>query len=72
MSDVALFAIGSVIFVITAWATIAYGLAVAHQLRVKDIEESPSSTRLAPETQFTDIYVSANGRRPAPEAADRA
>ena len=57
MSDVAIFAAGSVIFVITAWATIAYGLAAAHQLRVRDLESSPSVAAIKPESQFTDIYV---------------
>lgn len=56
MSEVALFAIGSVVFVITAWATIAYGLAFVHQLRMEDIETG--DVHLKRETQFTDVYIS--------------
>lgn len=64
MSDVAIFAIGSVIFVITAWATIAYGLAAAHQLRVRDLEQSPEVTTIKAESQFTDLYVRSDNVTP--------
>lgn len=71
MSDVAIFAVGSVIFVITSWATIAYGLAAAHQLRLRDLEDSPDVTAVKAESQFTEIYVRDDGRSatPAPDIA---
>jgi hypothetical protein len=57
MSDVALFAVGSVVFVVTAWASIAYGLAYVHQLRMQDLEDSSDVTEIRAESQYTDIYV---------------
>ncbi len=69
MSEVALFAIGSVIFVITAWATIAYGLAFVHQLRMEDIETG--DVHLKRESQFTDVYVSDNKASSDPAAVPR-
>ncbi|HSF87263.1 MAG TPA: hypothetical protein VLG28_16615 [Acidimicrobiia bacterium] len=70
MSDVAIFAVGSVVFVITSWATIAYGLAAVHQMRVRDVNESPT-VGLRTATQFTDVYVTTTPE-PDPAVVDRA
>jgi hypothetical protein len=56
MSDVAIFALGSVVFVITSWATLAYGLATVHQMKMQDLENSPAVS-VKPQSQFTDVYV---------------
>ena len=66
MSEAAIFAVGSVLFVMTTWATIAYGLATVHELRLRDIEKSPD-VDIRAESQFTDLHV-----RTDAEAADPA
>lgn len=56
MSDVAIFAAGSVVFVITSWATLAYGLSYAHQMRRRDLETSPH-VEVRPDGKYTNIYT---------------
>jgi hypothetical protein len=70
VSDVAIFAIGSVVFLVTSWATIAYGLAAVHQMRMRDVEDSPT-VELRTETSFTDVYVTTSPRT-TPAVVDRA
>lgn len=60
MSEVALFAFGSVVFMITTWATITFGLARIHQLQREDLEDSPGVREIR-ETGLTEVYVT---RRP--------
>ncbi len=67
MSEAAIFAFGSVVFVITTWATIVYGLATVHSLRVRDVEQSPIVDEIRTESAFTERYVTAPPR-PAPSA----
>ena len=40
MSQGVLFAIGSVLFIATAWAAVAFGLSRMHQLRLEQMRES--------------------------------
>jgi hypothetical protein len=56
MSEAAIFAVGSVVFVITTWATIAYGLATIHELRLKDLGTDPS-VEVRSSGQFTELHV---------------
>lgn len=67
MSDAAIFAFGSVVFVITTWATIVYGLATVHSLRVRDVEQSPVVDEIRTESAFTERYVTV-AARPVPSA----
>ena len=54
MSEAAIFAFGSVLFVITTWASIAYGLASMHQLRLADLEKS-EHLEVRATGQFTEL-----------------
>jgi hypothetical protein len=64
MSEAAIFAFGSVLFVITTWATIAYGLASIHELRLKDLGTNPS-IQVRPTGQFTEVHVRSGADEPA-------
>ena len=44
MSDVAIFGVGSVMFTLTTWATIAFGMSRIHDVQLRDLE---SSNRIA-------------------------
>ena len=57
MSEIAIFAFGGVIFIVTTWATVAFGLRRIHELQRADLEDSPRIEAVVQETGFTEIYV---------------
>ena len=57
MSEIAIFAFGGVIFIVTTWATVAFGLRRIHELQRADLEDSPRIEAIVEETGFTEIYV---------------
>ena len=57
MSEIAIFAFGGVIFIVTTWATVAFGLRRIHELQREDLEASPRIEEVVEETNFTEIYV---------------
>lgn len=65
MTEAAIFAVGSVMFVITTWATIAYGLTTVHELRLRDIDSS-GDVSVEPAGQYTERYVRTSNDTPPP------
>jgi hypothetical protein len=57
MTEIAIFGFGGVIFIITTWATVAFGLRRVHELQREDLEDSPRIEEVVEETNFTEIYV---------------
>lgn len=55
MSEALIFAIGSVMFVATAGATVTFGMFRAHELQREDLESSKRVAEVE-ETTFTEIY----------------
>lgn len=55
MSEAIIFAIGSVLFVLTTGATVTFGLYRSHELQVRDMEESERITEIE-ERGLTEIY----------------
>ena len=56
MSDLVVFGFGSVIFVISTWATLAFGLSKMQELALRDVEAS-DRIRAVKQSPYTDIYV---------------
>lgn len=56
MSDVAIFAFGGVIFIISTWAVVAFGLSRMHELQREDLDESPRITEVR-EDGLTEVYM---------------
>lgn len=40
MNEIAIFGVGSILFLATTWATIAFGLVRIHELQVDDLQDS--------------------------------
>ncbi len=59
MSDVAIFAFGSVIFMITTWATFSFGLRRMGELQAQDLEQA-NFTAVSQPSGFTEIHVDQN------------
>lgn len=55
MNDVAIFVIGSLLFIATTWATVAFGISRMHELELKDRSESPAISGVEKEG-FTEVY----------------
>lgn len=51
MSDLALFLVGSIVFLITAWASVAFGVQRMHELHLKRMD------RPVREEGLTEIYL---------------
>ena len=66
MSDVGIFIAGAVVFIATAWATIAFGLSRFRELQRLDMEATPTPASVRAETSFTEVWV------PTPGQADQA
>lgn len=56
MSDVAIFAIGSVIFMITTWATFSFGLRRMGELHAQDLGKA-NVIAVPQASGFTEIHV---------------
>jgi hypothetical protein len=71
MSEVAIFSFGSVMFIATSWATIAFGLRRIAELQAADLQDSG----MVPESRddgLTEIHVSvSDGVEPATDVTKR-
>ena len=56
MSDIAIFAFGSVMFIATTWASIAFGVRRMHDLQDEELERTGRSPRLE-ESGLTEIHA---------------
>ncbi len=56
MSDVAIFGFGSVMFIATTWATIAFGVRRMHELQDEELARTGRSARLE-ESGLTELHV---------------
>ena len=55
MTEAVIFIIGSVLFVITAGASVTFGMFRAHELQRQDLDESPRVAEVE-ETTFTELH----------------
>lgn len=60
MSEVAIFSFGSVMFIATAWATIAFGFRRISELQAADLRESGRVAELR-EDGLTELHVTFPG-----------
>ena len=58
MSEIAVFLFGSVIFIVTAWATFAFGLSRMQEIRLDDLKGDSSRFEIIVEQGLTQRYVS--------------
>lgn len=56
MSDIAIFGFGSVMFIATTWATIAFGVRRMHELQDEELESTGRSAQLE-ESGLTELHV---------------
>lgn len=57
MSEAALFAFGSVLFILTAWSTLTFFLARFDEAYRKDLAQSPGIADVRQEGQLTETYT---------------
>ena len=62
MSEIAIFGFGSVIFMITTWATFAFGLRRMGEIQAKELDRS-NLTAVPQESGLTEIHVDKRTRR---------
>ena len=55
MSDVAIFGAGSIMFIATTWATIAFGVRRMHELQDEELERTGRAPK--PESDLTELHV---------------
>ena len=67
MSDVGIFIVGALMFIATAWATIAFGLSRFQELQRLDMEAAERTATVRPESSFTEVWVPPES---PPEASD--
>ena len=65
MSEVAIFTFGSVMFIATSWATIAFGLRRIAELQAADLESSGRSAEVRSDG-LTEIHVTLPADVPDP------
>lgn len=56
MSEVAIFGIGAVVFSLTTWATLVFGMSRAHQLQMRDLGASDLITEVR-SRQLTELHM---------------
>ena len=56
MNEIAIFGFGSFLFILTAWATFAFGLHRVHELQLRDVADTNRSPVDRP-GGLTEIYV---------------
>ena len=70
MSEVAIFSFGSVLFIMTTWATFSFGMRRIHELQMRDLADSSRISEVRAEG-LTEVHVSTDvageTRRPATE-----
>lgn len=66
MTDLVIFSVGSVFFIATAWATIAFGLARFRELQEEDLAGSDLQVRS--EGKYTEVWMTGSGDEQVPLA----
>ena len=64
MSDIAIFAIGSVIFSFTTWATFSFGLRRMAEIQARELEDSNIAV-IPREDGLTELHVARVGEAPS-------
>ena len=70
MSEVALFSFGSVLFMATTWATLAFGMQRIHQLQMDDLEASDGISEVRTEG-LTELHMTTTGQDDTPRPEDQ-
>ena len=65
MTDVGIFVVGSVMFVITAWATVAFGLSRMRDLQARDMAAGATPKTARPGPWMTEVWASDEERTSA-------
>jgi len=55
MSEVIIFTVGSILFILTTGATVSFGLFRAHELQIRDMKDSPRIAEIE-ELGLTELY----------------
>jgi hypothetical protein len=63
MTDAVIFAVGSLVFIFTAWATFAFGLSRFGELQRRD-QPDDDATVVRLQTPWTEVRGPETGRRP--------
>jgi hypothetical protein len=58
MSDLVIFGFGSIVFIISTWATLTFGLAKMQELALADAASSPRIEKIVA-GEYTDVYRTA-------------
>jgi len=56
MSEVAIFGAGSIMFMLTTWATIAFGMGRIHEIQMRDLENSDLIAEVR-DTGLTELHM---------------
>lgn len=56
MTDVAIFSFGSVLFIATTWATVAFGVRRMHELQDEELERTGRTPQTG-ESGLTELHV---------------
>jgi hypothetical protein len=59
MSDIAIFGAGSIMFIATTWATIAFGVRRMHELQDEELERTGRTSREG-DSGLTELHVEAD------------
>ena len=59
MSDIAIFGAGSIMFIATTWATIAFGVRRMHELQDEELERTGRAPQA--ESNLTELHVDVDG-----------
>ena len=60
MNDIGIFIVGALMFIATAWATIAFGLTRFQELQRLDRQAAEATATVRSESSFTEVWVPAN------------
>lgn len=70
MNEAAIFGIGSVVFSLTTWATLAFGMRRAHELQMRDLDASGRISEVR-SGQLTELHMTIDAEPTnAPTPAD--
>jgi hypothetical protein len=60
VSDIAIFSLGSVLFIATTWATVAFGVRRMHELQDEELKRSGQSVEMR-DSGLTELHTEKRG-----------
>ncbi len=61
MNEAAIFGIGSVVFSLTTWATLAFGMRRAHELQMRDLDASDRIAEVR-SARLTELHMTTDAK----------